>query len=72
MDAGIKTIGFAGCFGFFMEYVPVGQEHGGAQCPVRLTPGITIAETVHGGAAKRHVSAHRVSRLAGRSVSGSR
>jgi uncharacterized protein YbcC (UPF0753/DUF2309 family) len=52
MDAGIETIGFAGFFGFFMEYVPVGQEHGGAQCPVLLTPGITIAETVHGGAAK--------------------
>ncbi len=47
MNTGIETIGFAGFFGFFMEYVPVGQEQGGAQCPVLLTPGITIAETVH-------------------------
>ncbi len=46
MHAGIETIGFAGFFGFFLEYVPVGQEHGGAQCPVLLTPNITLAETV--------------------------
>ena len=46
VDPNIETIGFAGFFGFSLEYVPMGQEHGGAQCPVLLTPGITIAETV--------------------------
>jgi uncharacterized protein YbcC (UPF0753/DUF2309 family) len=48
VDAGIETIGFAGFFGFPVEYVPLGQEHGGAQCPVLLTPAVTITETVRG------------------------
>ncbi len=44
----IETIGFAGFFGFSLEYLPLGQSTGGARCPVLLTPGITIAETVSG------------------------
>lgn len=51
IDPAVETIGFAGFFGFPIEYVPVGQEHGGAQCPVLLTPKIVIAETVHGAPA---------------------
>jgi len=46
-DAQVDTIGFAGFFGFPIEYIPVGQAHGGAQCPVLLTPTVVIAETVH-------------------------
>ncbi len=45
---GVETIGFAGFFGFPIEYVPIGQEHGGAQCPVLLKPAFTICETVKG------------------------
>jgi uncharacterized protein YbcC (UPF0753/DUF2309 family) len=44
---GIETIGFAGFFGFPIEYVPLGHETGGAQCPVLLTPKVVIAETLH-------------------------
>jgi len=42
----IETIGFAGFFGFPIEYVPLGQDGGGAQCPVLLTPQVTVRETV--------------------------
>ncbi|QMW24564.1 DUF2309 domain-containing protein [Sandaracinobacteroides saxicola] len=41
---GIETIGFAGFFGFAIEYVPIGRETGGAQCPVLLAPGVTVCE----------------------------
>lgn len=41
-----ETIGFAGFFGFPIEYVPIGHETGGAQCPVLLTPEHTILEQV--------------------------
>ncbi len=44
----VETIGFAGFFGFPIEYIPAGQEHGGAQCPVLLTPTIVVAEVVDG------------------------
>ncbi len=43
-----QTIGFAGFFGFPIEYVPIGQQRGGAQCPVLLTPAVTVCEAVHG------------------------
>ncbi|MFX6850123.1 putative inorganic carbon transporter subunit DabA, partial [Acinetobacter baumannii] len=33
-----ETIGFAGFFGFPIEYVPIGHLRGGAQCPVLLKP----------------------------------
>jgi len=44
----IETIGFAGFFGFPIEYVPLAEVHGGAQCPVLLTPQFVIAEAVDG------------------------
>ncbi|OYU15492.1 MAG: hypothetical protein CFE37_06005 [Alphaproteobacteria bacterium PA4] len=40
------TIGFAGFFGYPIEYVPIGRESGGAQCPVLLTPAFTVCEAV--------------------------
>lgn len=49
--ADVETIGFAGFFGFPIEYVPLGQVHGDAQCPVLLTPKFTICETVRGAQA---------------------
>ncbi|MFN8727681.1 MAG: YbcC family protein [Rhodospirillales bacterium] len=42
----VETIGFAGFFGFPIEYVPIGNLRGGAQCPVLLTPGIVVCEHV--------------------------
>ncbi len=44
----IETIGFAGFFGFPIEYVPLGQLGGGAQCPVLLTPRVIVCEAVSG------------------------
>ena len=41
-----RTVGFAGFFGFPIEYVPIGHVRGGAQCPVLLTPAFTICEAV--------------------------
>jgi uncharacterized protein len=43
---GAETIGFAGFFGYPIEYVPIGRETGGAQCPVLLTPAFTVCEAV--------------------------
>lgn len=43
-----ETIGFAGFFGFPIEYVPIGQDAGGAQCPVLLKPSFVVRETVRG------------------------
>jgi uncharacterized protein YbcC (UPF0753/DUF2309 family) len=47
----IETLGFAGFFGFPIEYVPFGHRHGSAQCPVLLTPKYRVRETVAGAAA---------------------
>ncbi|GIV99157.1 MAG: UPF0753 protein [Roseiflexus sp.] len=52
----IETIGFAGFFGFPIEYVPLAETRGGAQCPVLLTPQFVIAESV-GGASETEVTA---------------
>ncbi|MGN6152335.1 MAG: YbcC family protein [Lysobacteraceae bacterium] len=43
-----ETLGFAGFFGFPIEYVPLGRTHGEAQCPVLLKPGFTVCEAVAG------------------------
>lgn len=43
---GVQTIGFAGFFGFAIEYVPIGRDQGGAQCPVLLKPAFTVCEGV--------------------------
>lgn len=48
IDPAIETIGFAGFFGFPIEYVPLGATHGGSQCPVLLTPQFVIPESVEG------------------------
>ena len=46
-----RTTGFAGFFGFPIEYVPIGRVTGGAQCPVLLKPAFTVCEAVHGASA---------------------
>lgn len=41
-----ETVGFAGFFGFPIEYIPIGRTKGGSQCPVLLRPAFTICEAV--------------------------
>lgn len=43
-----QTIGFAGFFGFALEYVRLGEAKGAEQCPVLLKPGLVICEAVQG------------------------
>jgi uncharacterized protein len=45
-DNSIQTMGFAGFFAFPIKYVPIGHEHGEAQCPVLLKTGPTILEEI--------------------------
>ncbi|MGB5696936.1 MAG: DUF2309 domain-containing protein [Polyangiales bacterium] len=42
----VQTIGFAGFFGFPIEYVPIGRQSGSAQCPVLLKPKFVVREEV--------------------------
>jgi len=42
----VETLGFAGFFGFPIEYIPFGHRHGTAQCPALLSPKFRIRETV--------------------------
>ncbi len=44
----VETIGFAGFFGFPIEYVAIGNKRGGAQCPVLLAPSVIVCEQVAG------------------------
>ncbi len=48
VDPSIETLGFAGFFGFPIEYIPIGDEKGGAQCPVLLTPQVVVRESLRG------------------------
>jgi uncharacterized protein YbcC (UPF0753/DUF2309 family) len=41
-----ETVGFAGFFGFPIEYVPIGLVTGRAHCPVLLKPAFTVCESV--------------------------
>jgi uncharacterized protein YbcC (UPF0753/DUF2309 family) len=43
-----QTIGFAGFFGFPIEYVSIGQSSGPAQCPVLLNPKFVVKEGIAG------------------------
>lgn len=43
----IETLGFAGFFGFPVNYKPIGQETGEAQCPVLLPTSHNIAEKIN-------------------------
>jgi hypothetical protein len=50
-----ETVGFAGFFGFSIEYVPIGQSTGGAQCPVLLKPSFVVCEEVRGASEELEV-----------------
>jgi uncharacterized protein YbcC (UPF0753/DUF2309 family) len=47
----IESIGFAGFFGISIEYLKLGQARGGSRCPVLLTPGIKVRESLSGAEA---------------------
>ncbi|MEQ8784841.1 MAG: DUF2309 domain-containing protein [Pirellulaceae bacterium] len=57
----LETFGFAGFFGMPLEYVPLGEAHGSAQCPVLLTPGFRVREGLlgAGGLVQARVLGHR-------------
>ncbi|MHB1201870.1 MAG: YbcC family protein [Acidithiobacillus sp.] len=44
----VQTVGFAGFFGAFMEFVPLGASAARMHMPVLLTPGYRVHEHVHG------------------------
>ncbi|MGB8703604.1 MAG: DUF2309 domain-containing protein, partial [Gillisia sp.] len=46
IDQEIETLGFAGFFGFPINYVPLAHNKGEAQCPVLINPGPTVLETM--------------------------
>jgi len=58
-----ETIGFAGFFGYPIEYVPIGNLRGGAQCPVLLTPVFTVCETVLDTSASENAKILQLRRL---------
>lgn len=47
-DPNVQTLGFAGFFGFPIEYVRIGQHRGGAQCPALILPSHVVHEAVAG------------------------
>jgi uncharacterized protein YbcC (UPF0753/DUF2309 family) len=48
----VETLGFAGFFGFPIEYIRLGHSHGAAHCPVLLTPKFRIREGMYGASAQ--------------------
>ena len=42
----IETVGFAGFFGFPIEWIQFGHEHGAVQCPALLTPAFRIRQSL--------------------------
>ncbi|MEY3370389.1 MAG: hypothetical protein RLZZ361_1059 [Cyanobacteriota bacterium] len=48
LDKNFQTLGFAGFFGFAVEYLKLGESVGQSQCPVLLTPNSKISETIKG------------------------
>ncbi|MDB0011381.1 DUF2309 domain-containing protein [Crocinitomicaceae bacterium] len=46
IDQGIETIGFAGFFGFPINFIPIANEAGKNQCPVLLPSGPVVKETL--------------------------
>ncbi len=45
LNPGIQTLGFAGFFGFAVEWAPFGETEGSARCPVLLAPKYRVPET---------------------------
>ena len=65
----IQTIGFAGFFGFAIEFVPFGAQHGDAQCPALLLPKYRIEAAAPGATPAQNaelLAEKRFSQLVGR------
>ncbi|MBN3521074.1 DUF2309 domain-containing protein [Algoriphagus lutimaris] len=65
VDQSIETLGFAGFFGFPINYIPLGHQSGEAQCPVLLKTGPTIEEQIpdpeiHEKAVKDRILSHQI------------
>ena len=46
IDSDFETIGFAGFFGFAINYVPMGHKKGKNQCPVLIPSGAVVKESL--------------------------
>lgn len=60
VDQEIETLGFAGFFGFPINYVPIAHNKGEAQCPVLISPGPTVLETASEEEKTRDAVKHRM------------
>ena len=60
VDNDIETLGFAGFFAFPIKYVPLGHGDGEAQCPVLLTTGPTIKESLASADENEKALEHRL------------
>ena len=62
VDPTIETLGFAGFFGFPINYVPLGHSEGKNQCPALIPSQVTVRETTvnNENALKRRISRHQV------------
>lgn len=62
VDSSIDTLGFAGFFGFPINYVPLGHSHGKNQCPVLLPSGPVVKEAFsnNGKAKLKRVGKHQM------------
>lgn len=56
VDGNIETLGFAGFFAFPVQFMPLGEQQGEAQCPVLLKPGYTVGETLPGPGLNQQVA----------------
>lgn len=64
----IETIGFAGFFGFPINFVPLGHELGEAQCPALIPAGPTVHEELadkskHKAALEKRIQSYEVNQL---------
>lgn len=72
VNPNIHTIGFAGFFGFPINYVPLGNVEGKNQCPVLIPSGPVVKETFtqENEALKRRLSNHQIEKTWKRFKSG--
>lgn len=64
VDSEIETVGFAGFFGFPIEYLPLAHKNGKNQCPVLIPTGAVVKETLANkedvaGAEKKRTEKHQ-------------
>lgn len=59
VNPSLETFGFAGFFGLPVEYVPLGESEGIAQCPVLINPILRVDESIHGCGPEAIVTALR-------------